>query len=537
VIKKIISSQSKSITGAAIVLAAASFISRLIGVLRDRIFAHTFGASDTLDIYYAAFRIPDFVYNLIIVGALSAGFIPVFMSLYVKSKKKAWVLTNNILNILGLSLTLLCVLLFFATPYLMHYIVPGFSAEKLEKTIMLTRVMFLSPILLGISGIFSGVLQSLKSFFIYALTPIVYNLGIIIGVIFFVPYFGLPGLAWGVILGAFFHLLIQIPTLFHHGFSYKWSLNFSNTHVKKMGALMIPRTLTIGTTQLNFLVITIIASTLSRGSVTVFNFANNLQYFPIGLIGISFSLAAFPTLSKLYAEKKETEFIEHLVNVVKQILFFIIPLTLIFLLLRAQIVRVVLGSGAFDWNATIATANTLGFFALSLFAQCLIPLLMRAFYAMHNTWTPLSIAFIGSLVNIIASLLLKNEYGIAGLALAFSIAMIVQFILLWFSLRYKLKTLLEEEIIHGFYKISVAAIAMGITIQATKQTLSTLVDMNRFWGVLTQAGIATLLGVLVYGFICSLLRLREMRLFTASFQKRFLKRSSAQAVIREADDI
>ncbi|MCB9799000.1 murein biosynthesis integral membrane protein MurJ, partial [Candidatus Nomurabacteria bacterium] len=389
-IKRLVSLQSKTITGAAIVLAAASFVSRVIGVIRDRIFAHSFGAGDVLDVYYAAFRIPDIVYNLVIVGALSAGFIPIFLKAYTKNKKEAWEMTNSLIHILGLALILVCALLYIFTPQLMHLVVPGFDDEKLSQTVILTRIMFLSPLLLGLSAIVSGVLQSLKSFFVYSLTPIVYNLGIIFGTVALVPHFGIVGLAYGVIIGACFHLLIQIPTLFAHGYRYQCLLNVKNRYLIDIGKLMIPRILTLGTVQLNLLVITILASTLGTGSVSAFNFANNLQHFPIGLIGISFAVAAFPVFSKLFAEENQEAFISHIVTTVKQILFFILPLTLIFLLLRAQIVRILLGSGAFDWGDTIMTANALAFFSLSLFAQCLVPLLIRAFYAMHNTWIPLT---------------------------------------------------------------------------------------------------------------------------------------------------
>lgn len=536
-IKRILSSQTQTITGAAIVLAAASFVSRVIGVVRDRIFAHTFGAGDVLDVYYAAFRIPDLVYNLVIVGALSAGFIPIFLKAYTKSRKQAWEMTNSLIHILGLALVVVSILLYIFTPQLMHLVVPGFDDAKLAQTVILTRIMFLSPLLLGLSAVVSGVLQSMKSFFVYSLTPIVYNIGIIFGTIVLVPVFGITGLAYGVILGALFHLLIQLPTLLSHGYTYAWKFDIGNKYVKEIGKLMGPRVLTLGTVQLNLLVITIIASTLGAGSVAVFNFANNLQHFPIGLIGISFAVAAFPTLSKLFAEKKKEAFIAHLTSTVKQILFFIIPLTLIFLLLRAQIVRLLLGSGQFDWTDTIITANALAFFSLSLFAQCLIPLLIRAFYAMHNTWIPLTIAFIGSLINIIGAILLKDSgLHVAGLALAFSIASIVQLALLWLALRYKTETLQESVIIEAFYKISFAGLAMGVTIQVLKTITSTFVDMERFWGVAVQGGFSAIGGLLVYLTLCYAFNLHEMNVFASSFKRRFLKLKSVEGQINEADE-
>lgn len=536
-IKQIFSSQSKTITGAALVLGAASFISRIIGLLRDRIFAHQFGAGDVLDAYYAAFRIPDLVYNLLIVGALSAGFIPVFMRVFVQDKKQAWELTNNVITILGILLLVSCGFLFVFTPSIMPYIVPGFSGEKLQTTITLTRIMFLSPILLGISSVVSGVLQSLKSFFVYSLTPIFYNLGIIVGAVFLVPVFGIQGLGYGVVLGAFLHLLIQLPTLFKSGFSYKPVLSLKNPEVKEIGRLMIPRTLGLAAAQGNFLVITILASTLTAGSLAIFNFANNLQYFPIGIIGYSFAIAAFPTLAQFVAEGKKEDMIEHFTRTARQIIFLIIPLSVLFLLLRAQIVRVVLGSGQFDWSDTITTGNALAFFTLSLFAQCLIPLLARAFFALHDTWTPFVIAVISTLINIIFSLLLKDSLGVVGLALAFSASMIIQMALLWITLRFRVGTLKELDSLKTLYKISIAAIAMALVTQGLKAPVSYIVDMTRLWGIFTQGAIAGTAGIATYIGISLLLKIEEMEEMKQSFERKWLRLGNIQGEVNEADEI
>ena len=535
---KLFSTQSKTITGAAIILGAASFISRLIGILRDRVFAHLFGAGETLDAYYAAFRIPDLVYNLIIVGALSAGFIPIFTSLLAKDKAEAWRVTNSVINILGLVLILLSLILFIFTPKLMPFLVPGFSSDNLALTVTLTRLMFLSPLLLGISGIVSGVLQSFKSFFIYALTPIVYNLGIIFGAFFLVPVFGPVGLAFGVILGAILHLAIQLPTFFNYGFRYRPDLLLKNENVREIGKLMLPRALGLATTQLNLLVITLLASTVGPGSISIFNFANNIQLFPVGVIGISFAIAAFPTLSALAAAEKKDMLILELAQAVRQIIFFIVPISLIFLLLRAQIVRVILGSGQFDWAQTIATANTLAFFTFSLLPQAIIPILARAYFALRDTWTPFLIGLIGSLINILGGLYFKNRLGIGGLALAYSLAMTAQVILLWLVLRSRLCTLHESRMFLSFNKIAGAALLMAIFMQILKMPLAWLVDMTKLWGVLTQGALTGLAGLAVYALVCRALRLSEMLDFGASLKRRFIKLKNVQrGEITEADEV
>ncbi len=529
----IFSSKSQSITGAAIILGAASLASRFMGLVRDRIFAHQFGAGTILDSYYAAFRIPDFIYNLLIVGALSAGFIPVFIRLINKDKKEAWKVTNSVINILIITMAIVCGVLFIFTPQITRLLVPGFDAERLKMSIMLTRIMFLSPIFLGISGIVGGVLQSTKNFLIYSLTPIMYNIGIIIGATVLYPIFGIKALAYGVVLGALMHLAVQLPTLIKQGFHYQGLFLWKDANVREIGKLMIPRTLGLASNQLNLLIITILSSTLATGSITIFNLANNLQYFPIGIIGVSFAVAALPTLSEFFAENKKQEMIENLSNTIRQILFFIIPITILFLLLRAQIVRVTYGSGKFDWNDTVDTANVLAFFSISLFAQCLIPLLARTFYAMHNTWWPFIVGITSDVVNIILGITLKNKFGISGLAMSFSLSMIIQMALLWIILHKKLGSLQENKVIITLLKLSVGATLMALVIQYLKFPLSQIVDMNKFWGIFTQGLISGLAGLLVFGIAEHLLKLEEMEKFKSSFKRRWLKLWNVTPEIRE----
>lgn len=511
--KRLLTVKTQSIFSAALVLGAASFLSRLIGVIRSRIFADQFGAGETLDIYFAAFKIPDMMFQLLVLGALSAGFIPVFMRRYVKSKDEAWELTNSLLSLLFVALLVLCALLFVLMPWLTPFIVPGFDIAAQDHVTQLSRIMLLSPIILGVSSIIGGVLQATRAFFAYALAPIAYNIGIIIGAVYFVEPFGIAGLAYGVILGALFHVLIQLPSLLDQGYRLRWRWSLQDPDLKKIGRLMIPRTLAIATSQLNFLVMTIVASTLAVGSITVFTFANDLQYFAVGTIGVSFALAAFPAFSELEAREEHAQMRMHFMATVRKVLLLIIPTTVVFLVLRAQIVRVVFGSGAFDWADTIATADALAFFSLSLFAQALIPLLTRMFYALHNTTTPLLIAFISSLINIIGCLALKDSLGVAGLALAFSASSVLQGVLLWLSLRKVVGGLGESQLLPLLYKVSLATLAMAFVMQGVKTWLGEhpVIDMTRFWGILTQGAIAGSAGVVVFLVTMHMLRVNEVR--------------------------
>jgi putative peptidoglycan lipid II flippase len=540
-IKRILNSATESITRAAIILGAASFLSRIIGLLRDRLFAHLFGADTVLDAYYAAFRVPDMVYNLLIVGALSAGFIPVFIKTLEKNKKRAWRVTNSLMTILGASLIVVCGVLMVFTPQLMHIIVPGFSGETFELTVTLTRIMFLSPIFLGISSIVNGVLQSFRCFLIYALTPIFYNIGIILGAVLIVPVMGPVGLAYGVVIGALLHLLVQLPTLWHQGFRPVIIWDASMKEVREIGRLMIPRTLGLAASQMNLVVITMIASTFAAGSLTVFNFANNLQYFPIGIIGYSFAIAAFPTLSALYAKGRKKDMVQHILTTVRQILFLIAPVTIVCLLLRAQIVRVVYGTGAFDWADTILTGDMLAVFALSLFAQAIIPLLIRGFFALHDTWTPFVIALIAALANIIFSLTLpdmfSSEERILGLAAAFSLAQVLQVAMLWITLRTKIGSLEEQTLIPYVFKISLAMIPMAVVMQWIKTPIAAVVDMERFWGIFTQGTIAGVLGIAVYIIITSLLRVEEVTIMITAMRRKLKMKTVLPVEIREGDEL
>jgi len=518
-IKRLFNGQINSITAAAALVGVSSLVSRFLGVFRDRILAGEFGAGDTLDVYYAAFRIPDLIFNLLVLGALSAGFIPIFVGLLKnplekitgffsgQENKKAWELASNVLNILVLGLLALCGLGIIFAPWLTKLITPGFSPEKQALTTGLTRIMFLSPLFLGISAVLGGVLQSFKRFFVYSLAPIMYNIGIIIGALYFVPALGIYGLAWGVVLGALLHMLIQLPTAFALGFRHSLKIDFSNPDLRKIGLMMIPRTMSLAISQINLVVITIVASTLAVGSLAVFNLANNLQSFPIGIFGISFAIAAFPAFSAVAFSKKDL--IASFSSTLRQILFFIVPSTVLLITLRAQVIRVILGTGNFDWEDTVLTMNTLAFFCLSLFAQASLPLLVRVFYARHDSKTPFLIGLFSAIVNVALSLWLAKRLGVEGLALAFSLASILNFILLWLALRFSLGQMDEIKILVAVIKFSAASLACGITVQGVKVIIWPFVDMTKFLGVLTQGLAAGLAGIFIYAAVCSLLRSEE----------------------------
>lgn len=514
---------SSSVASAAFLITAAGLLSRILGLFRDRLLASTFGAGDTLDAYYAAFRIPDLIYNLLILGALSAAFIPVFTGLISQGEKeKSWELANGIMNLMFCLITVTAVIFCVFTPYLMKLITPGFSADKLNLVVVFTRIMFLSPIFLGISGIFGGILTSFKRFLIYSLAPIFYNLGIILGILFFVKMWGPVGLAWGVVLGGGLHMLSQYFSVRQLGFRHSWSfvVHLTNREVRKVFRLMIPRTMGIAVNQVNLFVITIFASTLASGSLAIFNFAQNIQGVPLGIIGVSFAIAVFPTLSALSAKKESVNFIKTFSETFRQILFFIIPISVFIVLLRAQIVRVVLGAGKFDWEDTTLTFQCLGIFAFSLFAQSITPLLARTFYAMHDTKTPFYIALVSEAVSILTVVILIGKYQILSLAIAFSLASLLQMFLLLFSLRFRLDSLDDRRVVNSISKITLAALLGGVVVQVFKYITAEVVNLDTFLGVFFQLFISAAAGGLVFIAVSHLLKLEEF----VNFKKSVIKR-------------
>ena len=517
---------TQSVAAAAVIISLAGLASRVLGLFRDRILAGQFGAGDTLDAYYAAFRVPDFIYNIMIMGALSAAFIPVFTELMAKKNEdEAWEFSSGILSLQILITAVVSVILVIFAPLLMRLITPGYVGAKMDLTVTLTRIMFLSPILMGISGIVGGALVSLKKFVIYSFAPIFYNVGIIIGALFLVKPFGPAGLAWGVVLGALLQLFVQYPSAAFSGFYFRpmFFSAWKNPSVRKMLKLTVPRTLTIAASQINLTIITIYASTLASGSLAVFNFANNIQSGPLGLFGVSFAIAVFPTLGALAAKDNLEEFIRAFSRTFRQILFFVIPISVFLYVLRAQTVRVILGTGKFNWDNTILTFNVMGLLALSLFAQSLLPLLTRAFYALQNTKIPLYITIVSEAVTLLLVILLIKPYGVYGLAIAFSLSSIVNMSLLIIFLRKKLPNVDGAVIMDSTLRILLASAIGGGAAQIAKTFVGTQGELDTFMAVLTQLLVAGSVGLLAFAVASYYLKVKEFFQFSRSIHGKIFK--------------
>ncbi len=514
---------------ATLIIASFTLLSRITGFFRDILLASHLGLSANSDIYFTAFRIPDLVYNLLILGTLSVAFIPVFSEYYYKDKKKAFEIASTILNISALGMFAICVLIFIFADPLTKMIAPGFSEAQLEQTELITRIMLLSPIIFTISNVFSSVLISLKKFLVVNIAPLLYNLGIIIGIVFLYPKFGLSGLAYGVILGALMHLGIQVPEAWRNGFTWKPRMLYQNEGVRKIGALFLPRIVGLDNSYVNLIVVTIIGSTLATGSITAFNYANNLQAVALGIFALSSAVAIFPVLSEYFAKEDMIGFIRTLQHTIIRVLYFVVPITILLLLLRAHVVRLLFGYGACDWNCTITTFDTLGVLALGLVAQSLIPLFARAFYARQNTKTPVAISLVGMVINIVLSYFLSQGLSIVGVALGFVIATTVQCILLFVALHrsFVVQDHVNQSELHVFdstivvqsLKILFSSILLGGVSYLTLYLIDPILNTHTVFGIFAQASIATVMGTVVYVIMTRYLGIKESQAIGRSIGK------------------
>jgi putative peptidoglycan lipid II flippase len=530
-VKRIIGFFGKEIEGlheAAYVLAFFTFLSQLLAVVRDRLLAGTFGASEIVDIYYASFRLPDLLFVLM-TSFISASVLVPFLAQNISDKKYSQKILNSLFSFFMISVIVVAGIIFIFTPEILQITAPGIannsgSPESFATLVLFTRLLLLSPILLGISQLFGSIVQAYRKFFVYAISPVLYNLGIILGIVFFYPNIGDLGLIYGVLVGILMHVFIQLPTVARHKMVPKLTLNLDWSSVREIILVSLPRTVTLASTQIVLLVLVAVASVLTVGSIAIFNFSYNLQSVPLAIIGVSYSLAAFPTLSRLFADGKTDEFLAQLITAARHIIFWSLPVIVMFVVLRAQIVRVILGSGQFDWTDTRLTAAALAIFAVSVLAQNLILLFVRGYYSAGQTKKPLFINLISMAATIsfififktwfemsegfrlfIESLLRVNDLTgtiVLMLPLAFSVGMILNAVLLW---------IIFEKDFRGFSKTLWRTLVQSLTASLfagyVAYVFLQLFDKNRLFDL------DTLFGIFMQGFVSGTIGLLGAVLF------------------------
>lgn len=425
----------------ATLLTFLTLASYALGLVRDMLFSRFLGATRLLDVYNAAFVIPDVLLNVFVAGALAAAFVPVFSHLraHGEEEESERVATTMFAAAPG-AMFVIAVFAFLFMPYLAHIVAPGFSADELALLIRMSRLMLLSPILFALSNTLGSVLVSLDSFAGYGLSPVLYNLGII-GGIFLAGRFGGLGLVAGTLIGAALHLVVRLYSVYRSRLRLRGPVDLANRNFRQILKLMIPRMAGQPIEQLTFSLFTNLASTLAVGSIAIVNFARNFQSVPISVFGISFSTAVFASLSRKAAVKEREGFVYHLKETAKPLAWVSVAAALFYVLFGTRFIGLLLGGGRFDPEAVQRTGKLLSIFALAIPAESFIHLLVRAFYALKDTWTPILISVPGLVAIWLLSRALMPHYGLNALGISYVVAQTAEALLLWLLLRNKLRGL------------------------------------------------------------------------------------------------
>lgn len=532
-----------AVNQAALLLGIFTLLSQLLGLVRDRLLTSRVGVGAELDVYYTAFQIPDLVFNLIVTLISVTVVLPMILKITEeKGSQKAYDFFNQVFTGFFVLIVLVCVGAFILIPHIAHTIAPGFSPEQIKELVGISRIVLLSPIFLGVSNIFGSITQMSKRFVLFALSPLLYNLGLIFGVVFFYERFGLRGLAFGVVLGSLMHACIQVPALIQDKMLPKLTRIVDWLSIKELIFISLPRTLGLVSHNIVLLVLISLATTLGEGSASIFRLSMNLQNMPLALVGASFSVAAFPALAKDFTTGKTKEFLATVANAARQIIFWSIPITGLFIVLRAQIVRVILGSQAFSWDDTRLAAATLALFVISVTAQSLILLFTRSFYATGDTRRPTVINIISSLIIILVSFILikiphftfiqsilDDIMGISGifgakviiLAFVYSVGSIINAVIL---MRVFQKRYIKNEVFglkKTFSESLLGSLVMGLAAYVALHILDGLFALSTFEGIFFQGLFAGLFAMAIGIWIFHLLDNEEYIALKNAIQRKF----------------
>jgi putative peptidoglycan lipid II flippase len=533
-VRRIFSVLTQEIRGlheAAYVLAGFALLSQVLALFRDRTFAHYFGAGPELDIYFAAFRVPDLVFAFLTIFVSTFALVPLLAK---RTDTERTELVAGLLVVFGTAAVLVGSVLFVLMPFITPFLVPGFSPAAMDATTTLARIMLIQPILLGLSSIASALVQVGRRFVLLALAPIFYNIGIIAGAVFLYPTLGLTGLAWGVVFGAGLHLAVQgIPVLRAPRSSIR--VVPLVRLVEDVIAPSLPRSMALMANQSLLVAFASIASMTAVGAVSAMSFAFNLQSVPLTVIGVSYAAALFPALAVLNAAGDREGFYREVWTTVRHIAFWLIPATALFIVLRAHLVRVVLGSGAFSWDDTRLTAALLALFAISLLGQSLILVFSRAYYAANRVWLPIIINVGASVVaGVLAFTLVvfvaRFEFLRFFVESLFRVGDVPGTVVLMIPFAYSLCMLLAALVfavhfarMYGYERgvltslgISLSASVSGASAAyVALQAFGPLLPTNTFIGIFAQGVSAGLVGVLLWLSVLFLMKSTELRDITA----------------------
>jgi putative peptidoglycan lipid II flippase len=516
-------STGRVLVTASLILTVAALASRLLGWVRLLVIGSQFGATSELDAYFAAFRIPDAIFQLVVAGALSAALIPVFAGYRAREQdREAWRLASSVINLVVIALAGLSLLMAILAPLLVPIVAPGFDAPTTELTVRLTQVMLLSPVFIGMGAVVSGILNSYERFTVPAIAPLTYNLAIILAAILLAPMMGVHGLAVGVVAGSVAHLAIQLPQLRRVGQGYDFTIGLAHPGVRQVARLMGPRMLGLAAGQLNFIVSTVLASGLSVGSITAYNYAFQLSQIPVGVLGVSVAVALFPTLSRHAALGRLADIRHQVANSLRFLVFLAAPLTATMVVLAGLIAAVFFQYGLFTAESAERTGSALVFFSVGLTGHIVVHVLTRAFYAMQDTRTPVLWAVLAVALNVPLMAWLVGPMGVEGLALALSISALAEVVALVWALRRRIGPIEDGAVLRSVLRsalaAAVASAAMLGGLVAARAALPTMLDdgLGRVVALLAL----TAAGAVVYLGVASLLRSAEIDQLRSMLRRR-----------------
>lgn len=524
---------------AAYLLGFFTLLSTLLALFRDRLLASTFGASELLDIYYAAFRIPDIMF--VSLASLVSVFILVPILTRVDSDVVRYRMMGNIIAAFSVSMVGVSIVLWFFMPAILNMFFPTLTAQG-DTLLTLSRILLAQPFFLGLSGIIVSITQVHGRYLLYAIAPLLYNVSIILGIVMLYPIFGLPGITYGVVIGAFLHMGIQIPFALRMGYLHPRHFRINLRELWEVVSVSAARTVAIASSQIALLVLIIIAATLNTGAVSIFSLAFHLQTAPLGIIGASYSVAAFPTLARLFARGETQHFSDHIITASRHIIFWSVPLMALVIVLRAHIVRVILGSGAFDWADTRLTAAALALFIISLTAQALSLLFIRGYYAAGDTRKPLVVSLFTAfgivggayaLLHMFAHsevwrffieelLRVENIPGTEMLMLPLAYALFsILNVLIFFVLYERDFGNLRRGIGKSLFESFSAAVVAGFASHKTLQLLDGVFDIQTFVGVFMTGFIAGTIGIIAGVIVLRILDSKELREVSTTLRSKF----------------
>lgn len=555
--KSLLTKKQEGILSAAVVMMLIILATKAVGFLRQFLYAHFFGASRELDMFIAANTVPEMIVNLLILGSVNAALIPiVFESLEKQGEERTKKLIRTIFTAFGLLLIGLSFVAFIFARQLINWSVDianpetGFTPDQVESMIKMLRILLISPAVLGVSNLITGVLHVYQRFIIPQLAPLLYNIGGLVSIFILVPYMGVSGLALGVIFGSFLHLLVQLPLLKHLNISLKPDFKIIDPYIREMGRLMLPRVVGLGASQISLLVDRIIALGLIAGSASAFVFAESIKIIPVSIFGLSISAAAFPVLSKDIAKGRIEAFKLTFLRSLNQIVFLSMPVTVILMVLRVPTVRLVLGlgSGNFTWEDTLTTAWVLLFFSIGLVAESLTSLVVKAYYSMHDTKTPVIVSIATIVISIVTSITLTNYFShftdftlgqlfqplgqtfswllerngeqapsVGGLALSASFAVTFEIIVLLYLMHKKLHGITRKELTIPIVKKIVMGVIMGFVMYFVYSIWNNILNTTKTINIFILTISTSVAGFSIYTILAYVFNCEEVAMIEKGF--------------------